>query len=112
MGADGESGVKTRVEPSLQVAPGVYNDTILAGLDYFMNELRKRDMTAVLYLNNSLGMEWRLLHVFAMVGTWQSRRYWQRWLAGLYEIRETVSSIGQREGFVCQLRQEYRHKNK
>lgn len=56
VGADGENGVKTRVEPSLQVAPGVYNDTILAGLDYFMNELRERDMTAVLYLNNS--WEW------------------------------------------------------
>lgn len=56
VGADGENGVKTRVQPSLQVAPGVYNDTILAGLDYFMNELRERDMTAVLYLNNS--WEW------------------------------------------------------
>lgn len=56
VGADGENGIKTRVEPSLQVAPGVYNDTILAGLDYFMDELRERDMTAVLYLNNS--WEW------------------------------------------------------
>lgn len=56
VGADGENGIKTLVEPSLQVAPGVYNDTILAGLDYFMNELRERDMTAVLYLNNS--WEW------------------------------------------------------
>lgn len=56
VGADGENGIKTRVEPSLQVAPGVYNDTILAGLDYFMNEMRERDMTAVLYLNNS--WEW------------------------------------------------------
>lgn len=56
VGADGENGIKTRVEPSLQVAPGVYNDTILAGLDYFMNELRERDMTAALYLNNS--WEW------------------------------------------------------
>ncbi|WP_101542360.1 glycoside hydrolase 5 family protein [Bacteroides cutis] len=56
VGADGENGVKTRVEPSLQTAPGVYNDTILDGLDYFMNELRRRDMTAVLYLNNS--WEW------------------------------------------------------
>lgn len=56
VGADGENGIKTRVEPALQVAPGVYNDTILAGLDYFMNELRERDMTAVLYLNNS--WEW------------------------------------------------------
>ena len=56
VGADGENGVKTRVEPSLQTAPGVYNDTILDGLDYFMNELRRRDITAVLYLNNS--WEW------------------------------------------------------
>ena len=56
VGADGPDGVKTRVEPSLQTEPGVYNDTILDGLDYFMNELKKRDMTAVLYLNNS--WEW------------------------------------------------------
>ncbi len=56
VGADGVDGVATRVEPALQTAPGVYNDTILDGLDYFMNELQKRDMTAVLYLNNS--WEW------------------------------------------------------
>ena len=56
VGADGENGVETRVQPSLQMAPGIYNDTILAGLDYFMNELRERNMTAVLYLNNS--WEW------------------------------------------------------
>lgn len=56
VGADGENGVQTRVEPSLQIAPSMYNDTILAGLDFFMNELRKRKMTAVLYLNNS--WEW------------------------------------------------------
>jgi len=56
VGADGENGVQAHVEPSLQIAPNVYNDTILAGLDFFMNELRKRKMTAVLYLNNS--WEW------------------------------------------------------
>ena len=56
VGADGENGVPTRVQPSLQTAPGVYNDTLLDGLDYFMAELGKRDMTAVLYLNNS--WEW------------------------------------------------------
>ena len=56
VGADGERGVNTRVEPTLQTAPGVYNDTILDGLDYLMNELRERGMTAVLYLNNS--WEW------------------------------------------------------
>lgn len=56
VGGDGENGVPTRIQPSLQTAAGVYNDTILDGLDYFMNELKKREMTAVLYLNNS--WEW------------------------------------------------------
>lgn len=56
VGSDGERGVTTKVEPTLQEAPGVYNDTILAGLDFLMQELGKRDMVAVLYLNNS--WEW------------------------------------------------------
>lgn len=56
VGSDGERGVKTKVEPTLQIAPGVYNDTILDGLDYLLSEIAKRDMKAVLYLNNS--WEW------------------------------------------------------
>ena len=38
VGSDGKRGVKTKVEPTLQEAPGVYNDTILAGLDYLLME--------------------------------------------------------------------------
>ena len=56
VGSDGERGVKTKAEPTLQVAPGVYNDTILAGLDYLLMEMGKRKMVAVLYLNNA--WEW------------------------------------------------------
>ena len=56
VGSDGERGVKTKVEPTLQLSPGVYNDTILAGLDYLLMEMDKRQMVAVLYLNNS--WEW------------------------------------------------------
>lgn len=56
VGSDGKRGVKTKVEPTLQEAPGVYNDTILAGLDFLLMEMGKRDMVAVLYLNNS--WEW------------------------------------------------------
>ena len=56
VGSDGERGVKTKVEPTLQIAPGVYNDTILAGLDYLLMEMGKRGMVAILYLNNS--WEW------------------------------------------------------
>ena len=56
VGSDGQRGVKTKVEPTLQVSPGVYNDTILAGLDFLLVEMGKRKMVAVLYLNNS--WEW------------------------------------------------------
>ena len=56
VGSDGEQGIVTKVEPTLQKAPGVYNDTILAGLDYLLMEMGKRQMVAVLYLNNS--WEW------------------------------------------------------
>ena len=44
VGSDGERGVTTKVEPTLQEAPGVYNDTILAGLDYLLMEMGKRDI--------------------------------------------------------------------
>ncbi len=56
VGSDGERGVYTKVEPTLQYAPGKYNDTLLRGLDYFLVELGKRDMEAVLYLGNA--WEW------------------------------------------------------
>ncbi|MCK9626340.1 MAG: beta-mannosidase [Bacteroidales bacterium] len=56
VGSDGERGVNSKVEPTLQLSPGHYNDTIFRGLDYLMVELNKRDMCAVLYLNNS--WEW------------------------------------------------------
>jgi mannan endo-1,4-beta-mannosidase len=56
VGGDGPDGVFSRIEPTLQKEPGVYNDTILTGLDRFLVELGKRDMQAVLYLNNS--WEW------------------------------------------------------
>lgn len=55
VGADGLDG-DSKVFPVLQKYPGVYNDTILAGLDYLMLEMSKRDMQAVLFLNNS--WEW------------------------------------------------------
>ncbi len=56
VGSDGATGVTSKVEPTLQTAPGVYNDSVLDGLDYLLFEMKKRDMLAVLYLNNS--WEW------------------------------------------------------
>lgn len=56
VGGDGEENIPSHIMPVLQTAPGVYNDTILDGLDYLMAELEKRDMKAVLFLNNA--WEW------------------------------------------------------
>lgn len=56
VGGEGPDTVASHVVPVLQPEPGVYNDTILQGLDYLMAELEKREMTAVLFLNNS--WEW------------------------------------------------------
>ncbi len=56
VGGDGPDGVFSRVEPTLQTAPCVYNDTLLTGLDRYLVELGKRGMQTVLYINNS--WEW------------------------------------------------------
>jgi mannan endo-1,4-beta-mannosidase len=53
VGADGPDGHASKVRPALQVAPGVYNDTIFEGLDFFLSEVGKRNMHAVLFINNS-----------------------------------------------------------
>jgi mannan endo-1,4-beta-mannosidase len=56
VGADGYPGQEVKIMPTLQLEPGVYNDTIFDGLDYLMAELGKRNMYAVLFINNS--WEW------------------------------------------------------
>ena len=56
VGGDGRDGIPSHIAPKLQTEPGVYNDTLLAGLDYLMLEQEKRDMRAILYLNNA--WEW------------------------------------------------------
>ena len=56
VGGDGPDGIPTRVCPTLQKEPGVYNDTIFRGLDYLLAEMAERNMKAVLYINNS--WEW------------------------------------------------------
>ena len=55
VGAEGGTQDFT-VKPALQPQQGVYNDDLLDGLDYLLNELRKRNMYAVLYLGNN--WEW------------------------------------------------------
>lgn len=56
VGGDGDRIIESQIEPKLQTAPGVYNETLLNGLDYLLAELEKRGMHAVLYLGNA--WEW------------------------------------------------------
>lgn len=44
------------VIPATQPTQGKYNQDLLEGLDFFLNELKKRDMDAILYLTNN--WEW------------------------------------------------------
>jgi mannan endo-1,4-beta-mannosidase len=52
-GPDAGSDLANPAKPYLQKAPGLLNDTILQGLDFAIAELEKRDMHAVIYLNNA-----------------------------------------------------------
>ncbi len=54
-GVGQENGVQ-RVNPALQPQHNVYKPEILESLDYLLNEMRKRDMRAVLFLSNN--WEW------------------------------------------------------
>ena len=94
VGSDGQRGVAAKVEPTLQIAPGVYNDTIFDGLDYLLAEMGKRKMLAVLYLNNFVGMEWRIWTISAVGRLWKSPGPGYRRLSGLYGIRRSVCAVG------------------
>jgi len=52
VGAEGDGG-DSRVHPALQYEQGKYNEDLLDGLDFLMAEMRKRNMYAILYLNNN-----------------------------------------------------------
>ena len=56
VGADGEDNQTSKVQPALQTKPGVYNDSIFDGLDYLLAELGKRNMYAILFVNDT--WEW------------------------------------------------------
>jgi mannan endo-1,4-beta-mannosidase len=65
-GAEGPDNEPFRVTPSLQTAPGEYNDEMLDGLDFLLSEMGKRGQHAILYLNNS----WDWSGGFAQYANW------------------------------------------
>ncbi len=52
LGASEASTNQAVVQPAIQTSPGVYDDSLLIGLDFLLSEMGKRDMKAVIFLNN------------------------------------------------------------
>lgn len=57
-GAEGQGIISgmPRVEPALQLAPGVFSEAVLEGMDFLLDELGRRQMKAVIYFSNN--WEW------------------------------------------------------
>lgn len=51
-GTEGPNTSPYRVVPAMQVAPGEYDQDLLDGLDFVLSEMSKRNMKAVMCLNN------------------------------------------------------------
>jgi mannan endo-1,4-beta-mannosidase len=52
LAASEESGIKNSLKPAIQKEPGVYDEDLLEGLDFLLNEMGKRKIYAVVFLNN------------------------------------------------------------
>jgi mannan endo-1,4-beta-mannosidase len=49
---EGPESEPYRIKPALMKTPGEYNEAVLQGLDFLLNEMSKREMKAVVCLNN------------------------------------------------------------
>src|ERR1035437_9738230 len=52
LGASEESYITNSLRPAIQIKPGVYDENLLKGLDFLLAEMKKRNMHAVIFLNN------------------------------------------------------------
>lgn len=50
--SEGNANAPWRLQPCLQTEPGIFNEELLIGLDFLLHEMKKRNMEAVLCLNN------------------------------------------------------------
>lgn len=52
LGASEESYIQNSLKPAIQIQPGIYDENLLDGLDFLIAEMHKREMHAVIFLNN------------------------------------------------------------
>ena len=64
--SEGPDSEPYRMVPSMQPAPGKYNQDVMRGLDFLLSEMKKRDMKAVMCLGNM----WHWSGGFAQYVSW------------------------------------------
>ena len=52
LAASEKSEIENSLKPAIQLEPGIYDENLLEGLDFLLYEMGKRDMRAVVFLNN------------------------------------------------------------
>lgn len=52
LGAAENSYIQNSLRPAIQIQPGIYDENLLDGLDFLLAEMHKREMHAVIFLNN------------------------------------------------------------
>jgi mannan endo-1,4-beta-mannosidase len=52
LAASEDASTKNSLRPAIQKSPGVYDEELLEGLDFLLAEMEKREMYAVIFLNN------------------------------------------------------------
>ncbi len=68
-GSEGSLKTPWSVQPTMQKEPGIYNEELWIGLDFLLAEMKKRDMTAVVCLNNF----WPWSGGFAQYVSWTNK---------------------------------------
>jgi mannan endo-1,4-beta-mannosidase len=82
------------VFPATQPSQGKYNKELLEGLDFFLNELRKRNMDAVLYLTNNWEWSGGMSKYLEWNGyTYSKSKYRKLYLGRIYELYFTISKM-------------------
>lgn len=52
LAASEKSEIKNSLKPAIQTEPGILDENLLEGLDFLLYEMEKREMKAVMFLNN------------------------------------------------------------
>ena len=70
-GSQGDSSNHKRISPSLQPSKGVYDEDIFKGFDFFLDEMGKRGMKAVVPMSNF----WEWSGGFGVLMQWASNGF-------------------------------------